>query len=261
VFSALHSDSVYGAVGGALLWGIREDGASPQLRTVLNDICGDGDLQSVLQALEILRTIDPPNAVRVLDSMVAEDEALRAHLDQLIGYFMADLVRYGLLQRQPHIDVSGSVHGANVVIGGVQYVAGDLTISQTLVTPKHVVRPVAPNPPAHFTGRAGELAQLRQALAQGRNVAITGIHGMGGIGKTATALQLAATAPEFGMVLWASVGPAPAVATHLVSWARHADPEFEAGDAPDRRAGQPGARRIDRLGPRPLPGAGAGDLG
>jgi hypothetical protein len=93
-------------------------------------------------------------------------------------------------------------------------------------------RPVALVPPPHFTGRTTELAQLRAALSQGRNVAITGIHGMGGIGKTATAMRLAADMPEFGAVLWASLGPAPNPVALLTNWARHADAEFTPGDGP-----------------------------
>lgn len=237
LFSALLAEDenisvMYGVVGGALLWGVREDGASPELQEVLTGICGATGVWPVLCAVEILRSSGPLAGAQALGRMAEADGVLRARLDRLIGYFLADCLHHELLRRPPDIDVAGSVEGANIVIGGVQYVAGDLIISQTLVRPKQAVRPVAPNPPPHFAGRTAELAQLREALTHGRNVAITGIHGMGGIGKTATALQLAADMPEFGAVLWASLGPTPAVATHLVNWARHADPEFEARDGP-----------------------------
>jgi tetratricopeptide (TPR) repeat protein len=46
-----------------------------------------------------------------------------------------------------------------------------------------------PPPPADFTGRAAELAELREAAARG-GVTISGVRGMGGIGKTALALAL-----------------------------------------------------------------------
>lgn len=45
-------------------------------------------------------------------------------------------------------------------------------------------------PPADFTGRAAELAMLRAAVAAG-GATISGVHGSGGIGKTALALRLA----------------------------------------------------------------------
>ncbi len=49
-----------------------------------------------------------------------------------------------------------------------------------------------PSPPGDFTGREKDLAALRSALAKGGTGVIFGLHGMGGIGKTALALQLAA---------------------------------------------------------------------
>jgi len=47
-----------------------------------------------------------------------------------------------------------------------------------------------PPPPADFTGRTAVLAELRAAAATG-GVTISGLRGMGGIGKTALALKLA----------------------------------------------------------------------
>ena len=47
-----------------------------------------------------------------------------------------------------------------------------------------------PPPPRDFTGREDELAELRAAIKEG-HVAISGLRGMGGIGKTALALKLA----------------------------------------------------------------------
>jgi len=48
-----------------------------------------------------------------------------------------------------------------------------------------------PAPPADFTGRGQELQELRAAIAAGGATAIFGLHGMGGVGKTALALKLA----------------------------------------------------------------------
>jgi len=47
-----------------------------------------------------------------------------------------------------------------------------------------------PTPPRDFTGRAGELAELTAKLDEG-GIASSGLHGLGGIGKTALALKLA----------------------------------------------------------------------
>jgi tetratricopeptide (TPR) repeat protein len=54
-----------------------------------------------------------------------------------------------------------------------------------------------PSPPADFTGREAELTELMNALAIG-GVTLSGLQGMGGIGKTALALVLAEKlAPRF----------------------------------------------------------------
>jgi hypothetical protein len=47
-----------------------------------------------------------------------------------------------------------------------------------------------PAPPADFTGRIAELSRLTAAIAQG-GATISGLRGLGGIGKTALALKLA----------------------------------------------------------------------
>ncbi|MFZ1009438.1 MAG: tetratricopeptide repeat protein [Candidatus Sulfotelmatobacter sp.] len=54
-----------------------------------------------------------------------------------------------------------------------------------------------PPPPADFTGRTAELRELRAAIEKG-GVHISGLHGQGGVGKTALALKLAAElAPNY----------------------------------------------------------------
>jgi tetratricopeptide (TPR) repeat protein len=47
-----------------------------------------------------------------------------------------------------------------------------------------------PSPPSDFTGRAAELAELRAAIETG-GVTLSGVRGLGGIGKTTLALKLA----------------------------------------------------------------------
>jgi len=55
----------------------------------------------------------------------------------------------------------------------------------------------------HFIGRVGELRRLREALALGRVGVLTAVHGLGGVGKTALAIEYAhAFAHEYGGGRW-----------------------------------------------------------
>ena len=59
----------------------------------------------------------------------------------------------------------------------------------------------APNP--HFIGRVGEMRRLREALALGRVGVLAAVHGLGGVGKTALAIEYAhAFAHEYGGGRW-----------------------------------------------------------
>jgi len=66
----------------------------------------------------------------------------------------------------------------------------------------------APRPPDVFVGRDEELAELRERLLGGETVGIVGLHGMGGIGKTALAAKLAHELREElrDGVVWCDVG-------------------------------------------------------
>jgi tetratricopeptide (TPR) repeat protein len=70
----------------------------------------------------------------------------------------------------------------------------DLTVQigdvfQSVAVPAAALHQLPP-PPGDFTGRKAELEELIQAIEQG-GVTISGLRGMGGIGKTALALKLA----------------------------------------------------------------------
>jgi len=120
-------------------------------------------------------------------------------------------------------------------ISGVTLVAGGYHAAPPTPAPA-----TAPAPPDYFTGRHDELDALAQALTSGDTPqAITALQGMGGIGKTALAAQLAAklngTFP--GGVFWADLpasdgDPLPV----LAAWARLCGHDVSALPDPQARA-------------------------
>jgi tetratricopeptide (TPR) repeat protein len=81
------------------------------------------------------------------------------------------------------INVSGGNVTAQNVVGRDQYL-------QLPATPVVFALHQLPTPPADFTGRADELKELLAAVKTG-GVTISGLQGLGGVGKTALALKLA----------------------------------------------------------------------
>ncbi|MBI3241902.1 MAG: tetratricopeptide repeat protein [Chloroflexi bacterium] len=94
----------------------------------------------------------------------------------------------------------------NISQGGVNN-SGDITLGQGDITGRDKITHIAnyygdaapaalslhqlPAPPADFTGRVEELADLLTLLGVGQGVTLSGLHGIGGVGKTALALKLA----------------------------------------------------------------------
>lgn len=80
---------------------------------------------------------------------------------------------------------------------------------------------LAPTPRKHFTGREVELRELTAQLMTSKNVAVTALQGMGGIGKTEMAARLAHDANEAfpGGILWAELGQHPDIYGILARWA------------------------------------------
>jgi tetratricopeptide (TPR) repeat protein len=86
------------------------------------------------------------------------------------------------------------------VVEGIRKALDELghggSLSSFEKTPVAIPHPVLnalhqlPTPPADFTGRAGELKELLQAVKTG-GVTISGLQGLSGVGKTALALKLA----------------------------------------------------------------------
>ncbi|MBV8695370.1 MAG: tetratricopeptide repeat protein, partial [Ktedonobacteraceae bacterium] len=78
-------------------------------------------------------------------------------------------------------------------------------------------------PVMRLVGREQELAQLKQRLRRGGNVALTALNGIPGVGKTALAVALAHDAEVRQYftdgVLWAALGPNPNAHSVLSRWA------------------------------------------
>jgi tetratricopeptide (TPR) repeat protein len=102
-----------------------------------------------------------------------------------------------------------NIAGGNIQTGGVSttsqgpisiggHVAGrDINVYESTTPPVLPSPYQLPPPPADFTGRTAELAELRAAIEKG-GIHISGLQGQGGVGKTALALKLAAElAPKF----------------------------------------------------------------
>jgi len=95
------------------------------------------------------------------------------------------------------VGVGGNVKKSNIVTGdgNVTVSGGDVitggTVTKNYAAPERTVDALhqLPAPPADFTGRGKELRDLQAKIGGG--VTISGIRGMGGIGKTALALKLA----------------------------------------------------------------------
>jgi tetratricopeptide (TPR) repeat protein len=126
---------------------------------------------------------------------------------------------------------SGAIASRGGIAAGAKGIAAgrDVHVHHHAASEEPVLRPTSPAPPAHFTGHQDDLDRFTQLLTSGQNVAITALHGMGGIGKTSLALKLAEQLhPHFpGGVLWWSLGPTPDVVTALDVWARHANPHAD----------------------------------
>lgn len=84
-------------------------------------------------------------------------------------------------------DVIITTGNQNIVLSFKGADAATVLTALTSIAPTRLHE--APRPPADFTGREDELRELLGAIEQG-SVTISGLQGMGGIGKTALAFKL-----------------------------------------------------------------------
>jgi tetratricopeptide (TPR) repeat protein len=89
------------------------------------------------------------------------------------------------VQKKRNVAIDGNVNDSNII-------TGDGNTVTIVKKPKKTYTALhqLPRPSADFVGREKEMAELLQALETG-GVTISGLQGMGGIGKTALALKLA----------------------------------------------------------------------
>jgi len=87
--------------------------------------------------------------------------------------------------------VKGSVVGGNVRTDGGDFIGHDQIVQ--VLPPAAGVHALhqLPAPPIDFTGRTRKIKELDNALAEGKGNMLTGLRGLGGVGKTALALMWA----------------------------------------------------------------------
>jgi len=97
--------------------------------------------------------------------------------------------------------MTNSPYSAQAMGEGAQ---ASVTVQQAPLQPTPAVPPA---PPTYFAGRRTHLDALAAALAAGQTTLLTALQGMGGVGKTTTALKLAQeVADRFpGGVFWADL--------------------------------------------------------
>jgi len=223
----------YGILSGAILWSVRDAEDDPIQHACLEPTCSADQLVLLLKVVRGWDILDPLGAARAINKRAMDNLELRGALDAVLAYWREDMLNYRIIKQladsASSISVAGDVNGSNVVIGGYQYVAGDLIIQY--ITPKaERLCPKPPAPPAHFGGRDVVLQSLKDKIKRGEMVALTAINGAGGIGKTTLARMLAHqmyTDKVFWAVLWADVTRSPDAIGILRGWATgYADSSF-----------------------------------
>jgi tetratricopeptide (TPR) repeat protein len=203
------------SIGSDLLGGIMYDvakGEEPSQEAVL------AALQEVLERageLDQLRTLlEETQAIEVVTQTLIQEE----HQDLLAKLRVEMRANQELFTEQVVDAVNEAIEGLE------ERLKEELKRIEQLLEGRAVpITAPPPRPPDYFVGRRDILDQLKAGLATGSTQAITALQGMGGIGKTATAQQLALEmeADFPGGVFWADMprhggDPSPV----LAAWAR-----------------------------------------
>lgn len=167
-----------------------------------------------LYSERFLKPADAPNIEKLLDTYLTElRETFAVH------------PTYGpiLLAR----DIQSINSGLNRIEHELHERFNDLTNRfNTASNNKNSFCPQPPRPPDHFGGRDEIYELLKARLKAGQTTVITAIQGLGGIGKTTLARQLAYELyldRTFNAVLWTPVTRSPDIFSLLTEWGRYGD--------------------------------------
>lgn len=142
----------------------------------------------------------------------------------------------------------------NTEIGGINNIItieGGVTITKAL-PPSPPTCPTPKPPPDHFGGRGAALNDLKALVGREATVAITALHGLGGIGKTTLARQLAYDlyqSRQCRAILWAEVRASPDPRSVLQEWGQYADYRYATPDLPIQQIAQQVKAMLDKAIP------------
>jgi tetratricopeptide (TPR) repeat protein len=142
----------------------------------------------------------------------------------------------------------------NTEIGGINNIItieGGVTITKAL-PPSPPTCPTPKPPPDHFGGRGAALNDLKALVGREATVAITALHGLGGIGKTTLARQLAYDlyqSRQCRAILWAEVTASPDPRSVLQEWGQYADYRYATPDLPIQQIAQQVKAMLDKAIP------------
>ena len=145
-----------------------------------------------------------------------------------------------------------SIRGGAYVEGQVQTGGGDFVGRDKVIYETHyhyVDRPdsdipyLAPSLPPHHVPREAELAELRALLlGEERQVAVTALRGMGGVGKTTLAIALCHDRQVIDAfpdgVLWATLGPQTDILSAQAAWGQALGHDLSSLPDAEARAGR-----------------------
>lgn len=165
-------------------------------------------------------------AVRTLQSehqdLQAGQRGLQAGQQEMVE-LLRDVVRQ--ITQPPAVETAGAGHDIKLEVDGdvSGNIAAGVNVLQVVVQ-QVTGRSLFPRPPApvpDFTGRQGALAKIVSMLKTDGRVGLVAVQGLGGLGKTATALEIANKYPDLfpDGILWAELGETADAMGRLGVWA------------------------------------------